>query len=556
MSLTALHHLILLPVLLPLLCGAWLMVINESRHQRKFIINMISVVVQLLTALGLMWMSGQGYWNDGIAVYLSGNWAAPFGIVLLLDRLAVLMLVLTSVLAVCALVYAMTRWSRIGVHFHSLFQFLLMGLNGALLTHDLFNLFVFFEVMLAASYGLLLHGYNVSRIRAGMMFIAVNLVASLFFLIGVALIYAATGTLNMSDLAARTGGLDTADAQLFKVGAGILALAFLVKGAMWPLCFWLPPTYSAASPPVAAMMTLMTKMGVYVVLRLSLLMFSPATATMAGFGSTLLLWGGLATVVYGAAGMLASDRQGKLASYAAITSSGVLFAVIGLDQPSLIAPLLYYLISSTLALAALLLLIELIDRCRNAVESMLAITMEAFGVEETPEQPVGIPIAGGIVILALAFAACTLVITGLPPLSGFIAKFTLFHSLLDITSTDGSASRPIIIVMAVVLLSGLAAIIALMRFGIRAFWATGKASVRFHISEAAPIVFLLLLCVLMTLMAAPVFAFLETVSLQLQQPQLYMERVLGEPTIPGPYTPDLYTQGLYTPDTINGGTSP
>src|SRR5690606_28210100 len=222
MSLSWTQHLILVPVLLPLLCGALLIVLNESRHQLKFCINLASVLTLLAVALALVRLTDSGHWPEGIGVYLAANWAAPFGIALVADRLAALMLLLTAVLAGCALLYSMLRWSRIGVHFHSLFQFLLMGINGTFLTHDLFNLFVFFEVMLAASYGLVLHGYNLNRIRAGMQFIAVNLVASLMFLIGIALIYATTGTLNMSDLAQRLADVGEADMVLLKVGAAVL----------------------------------------------------------------------------------------------------------------------------------------------------------------------------------------------------------------------------------------------------------------------------------------------------------------------------------------------
>src|SRR5690554_4167837 len=218
MSLSWSQQLILVPVLLPLFCGAVLILINESRHQLKFALNFGSVLLLLATAIVLMWQTDTGRWPDSIGVYLAANWSAPFGIALVVDRLAALMLLLTAVLATCALLYSLKRWGRIGVHFHSLFQFMLMGLNGAFLTHDLFNLFVFFEVMLAASYGLLLHGYNVNRIRAGMQFVAINLVASLLFLIGVALIYANTGTLNMADVAARVAEMDAADLGLLQVG--------------------------------------------------------------------------------------------------------------------------------------------------------------------------------------------------------------------------------------------------------------------------------------------------------------------------------------------------
>src|SRR5690606_17846105 len=215
-------------------------------HQLKFAINLASILVQFAAAISLMKLTDTGIWHDNIGIYLAANWSAPFGIALAADRLAALMLLLTSLLAGAALMFSAMRWSRIGVHFHSLFQFLLMGINGAFLTHDLFNLFVFFEVMLAASYGLLLHGYNVTRLRAGMQYIAINLAASLLFLIGVALIYASAGTLNMADLAGRIGSITGEDMYLLKVGVAILAIAFLTKSAMWPLGFWLPTTYSAA----------------------------------------------------------------------------------------------------------------------------------------------------------------------------------------------------------------------------------------------------------------------------------------------------------------------
>jgi multicomponent K+:H+ antiporter subunit D len=534
MSLAWTQHLIVAPVLLPLVCGALLVPINESRHTLKFALNLGSTLGLLALALLLVWQTDSGQWPGGIGVYLAANWTAPFGIALLADRLAALMLLLAAVAALATLLYSAQRWSRIGVHFHSLFQFLLMGLNGAFLTNDLFNLFVFFEVMLAASYGLLLHGYNVTRIRAGIQYIAVNLAASLLFLIGVALIYAAAGTLNMSDLAARLPALGADELALLKVGVAVLAIAFLVKSAMWPLGAWLPTTYAAASPPVAAMLALMTKVGAYVILRLWLLVFSDEAGAAAGFGFDFLLWGGMATIVFGAAGMLASEAPGRLAGYAAIVSSGILLAVIGYGQPSLVAPGLYYLLGSTLALQAFLLLLELIERIRSPGAAMLALTMEAFAVEEAPGEPVGVGIPAAFAFLGLAFAGCALVITGLPPLSGFVAKFSLMHALLNPDAADGAVTPATWTLMALILLSGLAAIISLLRFGVRTFWASGKiVPPRLPFSEAAPISLLLLLCVLLTVQAGPVMDYLVRTAENLHRPGLYVDRVLSEPAVPG-----------------------
>ncbi|WP_338758985.1 monovalent cation/H+ antiporter subunit D [Massilia sp. METH4] len=528
------EHLVIVPVLLPLLCGAALAPLTQGWHRLKFAVAYASALGLLANAVALAWLADIG-WPHGMGVYLAANWAAPFGIALVADRLAAGMLVLTALLALAALHYAQPRWGRIGVHFHPLFQFLLMGINGAFLTHDLFNLFVFFEVMLAASYGLLLHGYNVERLRASLHYIAVNLVASLFFLIGVALIYATTGTLNMADMAGRVGTLSGDDIALLKAGVAILSLAFLVKAAMWPLGFWLPTTYAAACPPVAAMLVLMTKVGAYAILRVWLLAFADGAGPLAHYGYDALLWGGMATIVFGAAGMLATDTAGRLAGYAAIVSSGTLLAVIGYGEPAVVAAGLYYFVASTVAIAAFMLLIELVDRIRTPGAAMLALTAEVYAVEDTPAEPKGRGVPAAMAILALAFAACALTIAGLPPLSGFVAKFGLFHALVN----PGPHAAPIgpagWTLIALVIVSGLAAIVSLMRFGVRTFWTAGiVAPPSLHGAEVLPVGALLLVSVLLTVGAQPVSDYLARASADIHRPGLYVDRVLRTPAVPNP----------------------
>jgi multicomponent K+:H+ antiporter subunit D len=534
------QHLVILPILLPLLVGAVLVPLTQGSHRFKFALSYASVLGLLVTACALMINADRGAWPDGIGVYLAANWAAPFGIVLVADRLSALMLLLTAVLALASLHFAMQRWSRIGVHFHSLFQFLLMGINGAFLTHDLFNLFVFFEVMLAASYGLVLHGYNAERLRASMQYIAVNLAAALMFLIGTALIYATTGTLNMADLAVRIAAMGPDQVALLKVGVAVLALAFLAKSAMWPLGFWLPTTYAAASPPVAAMLVLMTKVGAYVILRLWLLLFGDGAGLAAGFGYDALVWGGMATIVFGAAGMLSTDTAGRMAGYSAIVSSGTLLAVIGYGQPSLVTAGLYYLIGSTLAVAAFLLLIELIDRIRTPGAAMLALTMEAWAVEDTPEEPRGKGVPAVMAFLSLAFVACALMIAGLPPLSGFVAKFGMFHALLNPEPGSGAIGVTGFTLIALVIVSGLIAIISMLRFGVRTFWAAEIVTPpRLQLSEVAPITALLLLSLAMTVQARPLFDYLGRASADLHDAGKYARRVLLQPPVPGPATQEV-----------------
>ena len=515
--------LIMLPVLLPLLLGAVLVLLG-GRPALKFALNLGGTLALLVLALTLYWLTDHEIWPGGVGVYLAGNWVAPFGITMVVDRLTALMLLLAALIATAALLYSLRRWSRAGVHFHSLFQFLLAGINGSFLTGDLFNLFVFFEIMLAASYGLLLLGLQPGRVRASMQYVVINLVASSFFLIGVALIYAACGTLNMADLAVRAAALDDSQRLLLETGTAVLAIAFLTKSAMWPLGFWLPTTYAAAAPPVAAMLVLMTKVGIYVIVRLWLLVFAEQQDSWLALSGNSLMIGGLLTLAFGTFGLLGSQEPGRMAGFCAIISSGTLLAVIGYGGTAVVGAALFYLLSSTLAVAAFMLLLDLIGRVRNPSVEMLAITMEAFDIDDAPDDSAGVAIPAATAFLGLSFMACVLIITGLPPLSGFVAKFGLLHALLN-TDTVSALTLGLI---ALVVVSGLAAIISLMRFGVRVFWSNPDMQPpRLHPSEALPASGLLLACIALSIAAGPVSNYMGRTATALHEPQLYIERVLS-----------------------------
>src|SRR5690554_4665780 len=312
------EHLITMPVVLPLLFGALLMMFNERNHRVKFWLNM-SAVTGLLGVAVVLLVTVDTH-PDATLNYQAANWQAPFGISLVVYRLSALMLVLVAAVALAALCFSYQRWMKAGARYHSLFLFLLMGMNGALITGDLFNLFVFFEVMLAASYGLLLHGKNKIRVRAGMSFITLNLVAALFFLIGIAMIYSASGSLNLADLASKSGQLVGVDKALFEAGMAVLAVAFLAKSGIWPLGFWMTSAYAAAVSPVAALLTLVTKMGIYVLYRLWPLVVVDNDSQMVTLGSQVLFWAGIITMLYAALGIFASRDSRRLASYSAMLS--------------------------------------------------------------------------------------------------------------------------------------------------------------------------------------------------------------------------------------------
>ncbi len=531
------EHLIIAPILIPFVTGALMLLYHERQRRAKLGLGIASAVSLLIVAVELL---NRAKGNDlaggkDIGFYLLGDWAVPFGIALVLDRMSAMMLVLVALLAIPALIYSAAGWHKQGQHFHSLFQFLLMGLNGAFLTGDLFNLFVFFEVLLAASYGLLLHGTGQLRVRAGLHYIAINLTASLLFLIGVSLIYGVTGTLNMAHLAALIPKLPEADLPLLHAGAAVLGLAFLIKAGIWPLTFWLPTTYMAGAAPVAAMFAIMTKVGIYVIMRLALMLFGPDAGASAGFGSGVLIAGGMATVIYGALGVLASQGVGRMAAHLVLISSGTLLAVTGFalagGSPEMLSGGLYYMVSSTLAVSALFLLIEPMSREEGGIAAMLALTADAWGLDEGDEdsqQEEGLAIPATMTILGLCFGACLLVLAGLPPLSGFIGKFAILSGALD---TQVALPNALWGFMGLLLLSGFATLIGLIRIGIQTFWGVDVTVPRVLAVEIAPVIALVAMGMVMTVKAQDTMTYLNETAHALLGPVSYLEGMTAAPRV-------------------------
>ncbi|MDZ3826106.1 monovalent cation/H+ antiporter subunit D [Pseudomonas monsensis] len=546
----AMTHLIAAPILLPLLTAAIMLMLGEKHRPLKAKINLFSSLVGLfISVMLLQWTQTTGV-PGSIGVYLPGNWQAPFGIVLVVDRLSALMLVLTGIIGVSALLFAMARWDGAGSSFHALFQIQLMGLYGAFLTADLFNLFVFFEVLLAASYGLLLHGSGRTRVSSGLHYISINLLASSLFLIGAALIYGVTGTLNMADLALKIPLVSEADRGLLHAGAGILAVAFLAKAGMWPLNFWLVPAYSSASAPVAAMFAIMTKVGVYTLLRLWTLLFSGQAGASAFFGGDWLIYGGMATMACAGLAILAAQRLERMASLSILVSAGILLSAVGFAQPNLIGAALFYLVSSTLALSALFLLAELIERSRSANEIPLEDESELLPRPQESLQPpkginlddeqkavVGQVIPWTMAFLGLSFIACALLIIGMPPLSGFIGKLNLIGALLNPLGlgTGAPISNAAWALLALLILSGLASLMAFSRLGIQRFWTPEeRPSPLLRKLECAPIFLLLGLSIALTFKAEPLLRYTQATADALNNPQQYVMAVLGTRAVPSP----------------------
>jgi multicomponent K+:H+ antiporter subunit D len=548
----AMTHLIAAPILLPLLTAAIMLMLGEKHRPLKAKINLFSSLLGLgISVLLLQWTQTTDV-PGSIGVYLPGNWQVPFGLVLVVDRLSALMLVLTGIIGVSALLFAMARWDSAGSSFHALFQIQLMGLYGAFLTADLFNLFVFFEVLLAASYGLMLHGSGRARVSSGLHYISINLLASTLFLIGAALIYGVTGTLNMADLALKIPLVPEADRGLLHAGAGILAVAFLAKAGMWPLNFWLVPAYSSASAPVAAMFAIMTKVGIYTLLRLWTLLFSGQAGASAYFGGEWLIYGGMATIVCAAVAILAAQRLERMASLSILVSAGILLSAIGFAQPNLIGAAMFYLVSSTLALSALFLLAELIERSRSANEipledenEMLPRPLESLhpakgiNLDDDQKAVVGQVIPWTMAFLGLSFIACALLIIGMPPLSGFIGKLSLLSALLNPLGLGNGSEEPVSNaawgLLALLILSGLASLVAFSRLGIQRFWTPQeRPSPILRRLECVPIFALLGLSILLTFKAEPLLRYTQAAADALNNPQQYVMAVLGTRAVPSP----------------------
>ncbi|HEX6019809.1 MAG TPA: monovalent cation/H+ antiporter subunit D [Burkholderiaceae bacterium] len=529
------EHLVVAPVLLPLGTAAAMLLLREDRRVLKGALNLASTAIGLAIAL-LLLRSVDSNGPAAFGVYLTANWPVPFGIVLVADRLSALMAVLTGCAGLAALAYALPRWQHAGVSFHALFQLQLMGLYGAFLTADLFNLFVFFEVLLAASYGLLLHGGGRARVRAGLHYIAINLAASLLFLIGVAVIYGLAGTLNMADIARKLPLIPAGDRGLLHAGAAILGIAFLAKAGLWPLNFWLPPAYAAASAPAAALFAVLTKVGVYAVLRLWTLCFPAVAGASAGFGGTALVWGGLATLAFGALGMLASQQLARLASFSVIASSGTLIAAIGFEDSALTGGALFYLASSTLAACALFLLVELLERSRlvdlgpTEIDHGDALPVFIGGepppgsnLDDDEQVLAGRAIPAALAFLGVAFTLCAMTIAGVPPLAGFVAKLAMLSALLDLRGGEAGW-----MLFALLIVAGLLAAIALMRVGISHFWTGGeRPAPRLRVAETVPVAGLLALVLLLVARGDAVLAYTRATAQTLHAPERYIEAVMG-----------------------------
>ncbi|WP_170329402.1 monovalent cation/H+ antiporter subunit D [Ruegeria arenilitoris] len=508
------NHWIVAPIVLPAILAPFIIMVLRYHLDLQRIFSVAGVVALLGIALTITTQASGGE----IQVYELGNWPAPFGIVMVLDRLSAMMVLLTALLALPIVLYAIASgWDNRGKHFHALFHFQLMGVCGAFLTGDAFNLFVFFEVLLIASYGLMTHGGGSVRLKAGVQYVAYNLIGSTLFLFALGTLYAVTGTLNMADMAMRVAELPADDTALLRVGAVLLLLVFCIKAAVLPLHFWLPASYANAPLPVAALFAIMTKVGAYSILRMYTLGFGPEVEATQGLVGAWLQPAALVTLAVGVVGILGAQHIARMVAFCAIASMGTLLIAISLFTETATAAALYYIYHSTLATALLFLVADLV--------------MERRGGAIEPKAPM--PQSG---LISALFFVGAIALAGMPPLSGFIGKLLVLDASRD--APDANA------IWAVVLIGSFVTIVGLARAGSLIFWKSHDAQYTPvpETDEEAPaqpapepnaglaftsVFGLVLGLVMLTLFAGPALNYAGKTAEQLFTPEHYISAVLG-----------------------------
>jgi len=504
------NHLPVLPILIPFATAAALMLMHGAGVPAKRTLSLISIIALCIVALLTLAAA-----NDGsIRVYRLGNWPAPFGIVLMLDRLSALMVALTSALALAVALAAASGTDTRGRHFHVFMLLLIAGLNGAFMTGDLFNLFVFFEILLLASYALLAHGAGLERARASLCYVALNLAGSALFLIALGLVYAMLGTLNMADLALVLPQVTEPDQGLVRTACALLVAVFLLKAALLPLGFWLPHVYTAATMPVAALFVIMTKVGIYALLR-----FSTVDLDSAAFTTDLLQpwlpWLAVATIGLGVVGALAAKAFAAVVANLVMVSSGTLLLAIAASSVEAHAAALYYLLHTTIATGALFVFVDIISRQRGDLADL---------IEKGPR-------LSSFVMLAAAYLVLGVAASGMPPMSGFLAKLMVLQSLND--------TETVAVAWTALLVSGLVVALVLARAASAFFWEPGKADKSVAATASAmprgltaALLLMAASAIIVTLAAAPLSAFARATAEQLAATPRYTDAVLGaEPRI-------------------------
>lgn len=492
------HLLVVAPLLVPL--ATVILCLLAGGRQR--LIQGLSVAgAALLAAVGAMLVVAAD--RDGILVSQMSGWAAPYGISVVIDRLSAAMVAITGVIATATVVYAQARDPdpARGGHFHLLLHGLLVGVCGAFVTGDVFNLYVWFEVLLVGSFALIALGGGHRRLAGTVVYLFLNLLATLLFLLAAGLVYGAAGTLNMADLAHQFAAGDVPPG--VHAALVLMLVAFSIKAALFPVFGWLPASYHVAWTPVSALFAgLLTKVGVYALIRLVTLLWPQA-----GLIHEALLWIACATMLIGVLGAAAQTEVRRILSFHIVSQVGYMVLGLALATPLALAGAVFYLIHHIVVKANLFFI--------GGIAARMA------GSERLPAM-------GGLYArapwLALLFAIPALSLAGIPPLSGFWAKFVLVRASLD---------AGVWMAAAVALLTGIFTLLSMSKIWNEAFLKAhpgGDAAIRNSHGQGAALwaaAGLAAITVLIGIGAGPVMDYANAAAAQLADPRQYIAAVLG-----------------------------
>ncbi|AQX53378.1 Na+/H+ antiporter subunit D [Priestia flexa] len=492
------NNFVIIPLLIPFVVGVVLIFFKDNIKLQR-IISTISLIATTGFAAYLV----QLVYKEGILTHKLGNWDPPFGIILVADMLAALLVLTASIVALCCILFAFRSIGekRERFYFYPLVHFLMVGVFGAFLTGDIFNLFVFFEVMLMSSYALIVIGGTRAQLRESLKYILVNVISSALFVITVAYLYSVTGTLNMADLSQRVAEVNQPGI-LTTIGV-LFFIVFGLKAALFPMYFWLPSAYNAPPPVVTALFgALLTKVGIYSIFRtFTLIFYHQPEVTHQLIGYTALL-----TIVIGTVGAIAYNDMNKILIYNIVIAVGVIVYGITLTTPAGIEGAIYYLIHDMIIKAALFLL----------GGAIIAIT----GTSKLKEM-------GGLIQrhpqLGWMFFVAVVSLAGIPPLSGFVGKFLLVQGGLE------SQSYTFVIVL---LVSSLMVLYSAMKIFMNCFWRAPKLTEEQEKGSTKgmlyPSAILLAISIFLGLGAEVVFPYISMAAETLMDPSIYIESVLKE----------------------------
>ncbi|MCK9546289.1 MAG: monovalent cation/H+ antiporter subunit D [Sulfurospirillaceae bacterium] len=495
-------HISILPIIIPLF-GAVAVLFSKvlnRQTQRTLSITLIFILLAV-NVMNLINTIKFGYF-----VYQLGNWPAPFGITLVLDNLSASMVFLTSILALGALWYSIARnIDGAGEHFHVLFQLQLFGINGAFLTGDVFNLFVFFEVLLLASYALILHGNGKERTKYGLHYVIINLVGSSLFLFGVGALYGVLGTLNIADLALEVSKLAPENNGVVAAAGLLLLLVFGLKAAMFPLYLWLPGAYSKTSAPVAALFAIMTKVGIYAIIRIHGTIFGQEAGILSYYHLPWVLGFGLLTLLLGTVGVMASTRLKEQVAYLVLTSIATLLIAVGINSEEALSGALYYMFHSTIIAGGFFIFADTLSLLR----------------EEFKDNIIKTPLFKSMILSGSLYFLYAIAIAGMPPLSGFFGKLMILSGVME----KGYAW----LVFTIVLFTSLCIIVSLTKSGSQIFYDSDKstAPLRKKISMRIfyPSFYFLALSFILVVLANPISSFTDTTATMIFNVKEYIQAV-------------------------------